>query len=120
MKAKVNLSNIVAYIQGHIREKIFYSKRLNWLLPLHIFEQINYRLFVMNKECYTNGECVHCGCTTPALQMANKACDGKCYPSMLNETNWFIYKSNNNIEFKYWNSDKPREFELRISHTKRF
>ena len=120
MKAKVNLSNIVAYIQGHIREKIFYSKRLNWLLPLYIFEQINYRLFIMNKECYTNGECVHCGCTTPALQMANKSCGGKCYPKMLDETDWSIYKRENNIEFRYWNSYKPREFELRISHTKRF
>lgn len=120
MKAKINLSNIIAYIQGHTREFLFYSKYFNKLLPLHIFEQINYRLFVMKKECYSNGECVHCGCSTPALQMANKSCDGICYPVMLDKTDWFIYKREYNIEFNYWNSSKSREFELRITHTKRF
>ena len=116
MKATVNYKNIKAYLQGHIREWLFYSKRLNRLLPLHIFEQINYRLFVMNKTCYSNGECVECGCTTPALQMADKTCGGACYPEMMDETDWSIYKRNNSIEFRYWNSDRPREFELRISH----
>jgi hypothetical protein len=116
MKAKVNWKNIKAYVQGNIREWLFYSPRLNFLLPLHIFEQINYRLFVMNKECYYNGECIECGCATPALQMANKTCGGKCYPIMVNATDWHIYKREYNIEFKYWNSTKSREFELRITH----
>ena len=82
MKAKINFSNIKAYIQGNLREKLFYSKRFNCLLPLHIFEQINYRLFVMNKTCYSNGECVECGCATPALQMANKSCEQSCKSSV--------------------------------------
>lgn len=116
MKAKINLKNIRAYIQGHVREKLFYSKRWNKLLSLHIFEQINYRLFVMKKECFSNGECTECGCDTPALQMADKPCEGKCYPAMLNETDWFIYKREYNIEFRYWNPSKPREFELRVTH----
>jgi hypothetical protein len=116
MKAKITFKNVCAFIQGHLREKLFFSKWFNWLLPLHIFEQINYRLFVMNKVCYSNGECVVCGCATPALQMANKSCDAKCYPAMLTETDWFIYKREYNIEFRYLNSSKPREFELRITH----
>lgn len=120
MKAEINWTNIKSYIQGHVRKKLFYSKYFNWLLPLHIFEQINYRLFVMNKECFSNGECMHCGCATPALQMADKSCGGVCYPVMMDETDWEIYKMENNIEFKYWNSDKPREFELRITHKKTF
>jgi hypothetical protein len=116
MKAKITLANIKAYLQGHIREWLFYNKRLNFLLPLHIFEQINYRIFVMNKECFSNGECVHCGCTTPALQMADKTCEGNCYPDIMDATDWEIHKRVSNIEFRYWNSDKPREFELRIPH----
>ena len=116
MKAKITFKNICAFIQGHVREKLFYSKRFNWLLPLHIFEQINYRLFVMNKGCLSNGECVKCGCATPALQMANKTCDGLCYPVMLDATDWHIYKREYNIEFNYWNSSKSRQFELRITH----
>jgi hypothetical protein len=117
MKAKLNYSNIKAFIQGHVREWLFYHKRLNILIPLHIFEQINYRLFVMKKECYTNGECVHCGCTTPALQMADKVCGGKCYPEMMDDTNWHIFKQRESIIFNYWNRAKPREFELRIYQT---
>lgn len=118
MKAKITFSNVCAFIQGHIREQLFFSKWFNWILPLHIFEQINYRLFVMNKVCYGNGECIQCGCATPALQMADKSCHGKCYPAMLNKTDWFIYKREYKIEFKYLNSSKPREFELRITHKK--
>jgi len=120
MKKIRNLSwsNVKAYIQGHLREKLYYSQKWNWLMPLHIYEQISYRLFVMNPECYSNGECVHCGCTTPALQMADKTCEGLCYPIMLDATDWHIYKREYNIEFRYWNSSKPREFELRISHHK--
>lgn len=116
MKAKVNLANIIAYIQGNVRQFLFYSKTFNCLLSLHVFEQINYRLFVMKKVCYENGECTECGCATPALQMANKTCDGLCYPVMLDETDWLIYKREYNIEFNYWNIKKSREFELRITH----
>ena len=116
MKVKVTWANTKAYIQGHIRKWLFYNKYLNWMLPLHIFEQINYRLFIMNPECYENGECIKCGCTTPALQMANKTCKGFCYPNMLNATDWYIYKREYNIEFKYWDKSKPREFELKITN----
>lgn len=119
MKATVNYKNIKAYLQGHIREWLFYNKIFNRLIPLHVFEQINYRLFVMNKTCYANGECVECGCTTPALQMADKACAGACYPPMMDDTDWFIYKRENFVEFRYLNSDKPREFELTVSHYKK-
>lgn len=115
MKAKVNWKNIKNYVQGHIREKLFYSKRWNWLLPLHIYEQISYRIFIMNKECYQNGECIHCGCATPALQMIKETCHGKCYPMLVDETDWHIYKREYNIEFTYANPDKPREFKLKIT-----
>jgi hypothetical protein len=117
MSKKITLGNIKAYIQGNLRYRLFYSKWLSWLLPLHIFEQISYRLFVMNKECYNNGECVKCGCSTPQLQMANKACHGKCYPIMMNRTDWFIYKREYNVEFRYFK--KRKDFELRISKTYR-
>jgi hypothetical protein len=115
-KKKYSWVNIKAYLQGHIRMWLFYSPKFSWLIPLYIYEQINYRLFVMDKECYNNGECKECGCATPALQMADKACKGKCYPEILDETDWHIYKRENNIDFRYWSKNKPRDFELRISH----
>jgi hypothetical protein len=116
MKTSINWGNFKAYVQGNVRNYLFYSKRLSFLLPLHVFEQINYRLFIMDKECYSEGSCRMCGCNTPALQMANKACPKPCYPEMMDDTDWFIFKTNNSIEFRYWRKDKPREFELRITH----
>lgn len=116
MKEPVTWNNIKSYIQGNFRMWLYYSKRLNFLLPLHIFEQIAYRLFKMKKECFTNGACLKCGCATPALQMADKACLGQCYPAMMTETEWANYKRFQSIEFRYWNKLKPREFELRILH----
>ena len=50
MKATITPKNVWAYIQGKTRYKLFYSKYFNRLLPLHIFEQINYRIFVMDKD----------------------------------------------------------------------
>ena len=116
MKKEITFSNIRAYIQGKVREKLFYSKRWNFLIPLHVYEQINYRLFVMDKRCLDNGECIKCGCETPGLQMANKTCKGLCYPIMLDSTDWHIYKREYNIEFRYWGNPRLRNFELRITH----
>lgn len=115
MKATVTPSNVWAYLQGKIREQLFYSKYFSRLLPLHIFEQINYRLFVMNKQCYTQGSCIVCGCDTPGLQMADKACDGDCYPKMMNSMDWDTHKYFNKIEFTYHGKKKDRNFELRIT-----
>lgn len=115
MKSKITYSNIKAYLQGKIRYKLYYNKYFNWLIPLHIFEQIAYRIFVMDKECYAKGSCTLCGCDTTALQMADKACDKPCYPAMMDETDWMIFKIKEDINFRYYNSKKPREFELRIT-----
>jgi len=116
MSQQINWINIKSYFQGNIRMWFYYSKRLNFLLPLHIYEQIAYRLFKMRKECFTNGACLECGCATPALQMADKSCAGNCYPAMMDEKEWNNHKKYNSIEFRYWNKEKPRQFELRISH----
>lgn len=108
MKAKINLNNIIAYIQGNLRYKLWYWKsnynysypliRYIYLLPLHkiirkhIREQIEFRLKWMKPECYNQGECVICGCATTALQMASKACDAPCYPEMMDKTHWKKFK----------------------------
>lgn len=42
----------------------------------------------MNILCYERGECIECGCQTTALQMANKTCEGNCYPPMMSKKVW--------------------------------
>lgn len=95
MKTKINPSNILAYLQGKYRYKIYYGSRLKWkwlnfkwLMRPHIREQIYTRIESMDKDCYLAGQCKLCGCETTALQMANKACDKPCYPKMLSKRSW--------------------------------
>ena len=111
------LSNIYYFIQGKLREKFYYHPKLVLLLPLHIFEQISYRIFVMDKECWKRGSCKICGCQVPSLQMANKACPKPCYPKMMNKRDWATHKYFHRIEFKYReHKQRRRDYELRITH----
>ena len=88
MKAKVNLKNTLAYLQGKYRYLIFYKPRLKWLIRPHIRQQIESRIQSMDIECYLDGQCKMCGCETTALQMTNKACDKPCYPKMMTKSEW--------------------------------
>lgn len=91
MKAKINLKNIIAYTQGNLRYKLYYSW-FKCLIPKHVLEQIDVRIRSMNQECYNMGSCIKCGCQTTHLQMANKSCEGNCYPVMLSKKQWGYFK----------------------------
>lgn len=93
---KITFKNIKAYIQGHIRYRLYYSK-YKWLIPLYIREQIDMRIYSMNEECLNQGSCIKCGCQTTHLQMANKKCEGDCYPQMLSLVKWNYLKKNSII-----------------------
>lgn len=92
MKSKINLSTIIAYIQGHIRYKLYYS-RFKFLIRKHIRDQIDFRIKYMDKECYEKGSCKLCGCATTALQMADKQCDKPCYPPIFNKSGWAAFNN---------------------------
>lgn len=83
----MNLKNIMAYLQGNYRYKLWYSP-FRWLIRKHIRQQIELRIRFMDNDCYTNGVCKLCGCTTTALQMSNKECDKPCYPEMMSKHKW--------------------------------
>jgi hypothetical protein len=101
MKAQINMPNILAYLQGNIRELCYFKKNLKFLIRKHIREQIQYRLYMMDDQCKKSGHCIICGCATPGLQMADKACDKPCYPAMVNKADWFTFKYFNKIKFDY-------------------
>lgn len=87
---QTTLKNAWAYIQGNIRHALYYSN-YSFLLPKHILEQIMYRINKMDVRCYRQGSCIMCGCSTTALQMADKACDKPCYPNMMSKKEWREY-----------------------------
>lgn len=67
--------------------------------PIYIKEQFIWRLSEMEKseqgrKCLKEGVCL-CGCDVPDLQLADDACDGECYPAMMNEIQWETHKSLN-------------------------
>ena len=103
-KAKPTLKNIIAYIQGNLRYKLYYSK-FAFLIRPHIREQIEIRINSMDKQCYDEGQCKICGCQTTHLQMADKACDKPCYPNMLSKEQWYVINKNYPVydeETKFW------------------
>lgn len=87
----INLLNIKSYLVGNLRYKV-YDNSFSFLIRRHILEQIEFRIANMNPECYNSGSCIKCGCKTTALQMANKACDEPCYPTMMDKENWERFK----------------------------
>jgi hypothetical protein len=91
MKAKINLLNIMSYLVGNFRYAC-YDNSWSLLIRQHILEQIKWRIDIMDKECYKQGSCIMCGCSTTALQMANKACDKPCYPTMMSAGKWRNFK----------------------------
>lgn len=95
--AKVNIRNVIAYLQGNIRY-IFYYSWCRFLIRKHIREQIDFRINSMRRTCYANGFCDECGCKTTQLQMANKSCAGNCYPRMMSRKKWKIFKYGKGME----------------------
>ncbi|SOD81007.1 hypothetical protein [Spirosoma fluviale] len=93
------------YWQGIFRYWIYRRSALRWLLRWHIRRQYEFRK-VAAQDCYYAGECRCCGCRTPELFMADKACgagrkqyprcvgQSPCYPNMMNRTQWYRYKLN--------------------------
>lgn len=108
--AKVNIKNVIAYIQGKLRYKLYYTSNFKWLIRKHIREQIDTRIASMDRDCFNQGQCKMCGCETTALQMANKACDKPCYPKMLSKKQWKILKDNKIIlqDGKVWQLRKGK------------
>lgn len=105
------------YFQGWFRYHLYYNG-LKCLIRKHIKEQIDMRIFSMNEECLNSGSCIKCGCSTTALQMCNKPCEGECYPKMLNWQDWNFMKHSGMlrigdkkfVEGDWWEITKMNKF----------
>lgn len=95
---KCDPQNWWQWLIGWYRYHLYYSK-FSFLIRKHIREQITWRIEVMDRECYTSGQCKKCGCATTALQMANRACKKPCYPDMMSKKKWKYYKTYYQLNF---------------------
>jgi len=77
----MKLSDIKNYIDGNWRYLLYRTAPA--LLTRYVKQQFEKRQ-ELARACLLNGECKHCGCKTPELFMANRACSKEipCYESM--------------------------------------
>lgn len=78
------MRDVLYFLQGYGRMALFKLR----LLDCRVRDEYLMRTSTAS-DCVMNGECLACGCKTPALMMANKACSApkylgkrKCYPRM--------------------------------------
>ena len=95
----ITLNNIKSFIQGNTRYLIEEFGGDFIQLEQHIQEQIIYRKSLANKECIELGVC-KCNCAIPELFYADKQCEDKCYPLMMNKLIWNNYKQNMNLKIE--------------------
>lgn len=111
---KYSISDIIDYFRSQVRYYMYYHKK-HWLKP-HILEQISFRInLMMDKECYNRGSCKICGCKTTYLQMANKSCEGECYPHIMTKSEWEKFKSmgsyfSENSDYYWYNKKNVKRF----------
>lgn len=81
------IRNSFWFFQGYGR--YYLVKLFGWdVLRGHIAEQIISRVMSADKKCKGDGKCKICGCHTPMLFYAGKACDKPCYPKMMGRREW--------------------------------
>lgn len=102
-----------------IKEKIYYqySNFIYDLLPFYIRQQIEIRI-KSSLDCVLATVCKICKCDTPALQMANKACDKPCYPAMMNKKDWEEFYGNGEHTPRKWYYCKETKLEWSIFDNK--
>jgi len=105
MKKKITIRNILAVMQ-YLWRKV--RDIAGFPLPQYMYEQIIWRRTqVMEKspECWREGHCKICGCEILGKTMEDRACGmsevdplKQCYPEMMTEDEWRVFKLNNQIK----------------------
>jgi hypothetical protein len=97
--ATLSIRNILAVLQSFWRSKTNMKK--------HIVEQIIWRRIQVEykaPDCWEAGHCTVCGCELTGKTMEDRACSNEefgdpCYPAMMNEEEWNVYKILNKIKY---------------------
>ena len=113
------LVDINDYYSNSFKDRFYYQycKFIQHLLLPHIRQQIEIRI-KSSLPCISEGQCTICKCSTPALQMANKACDKPCYPAMLSKKDWEEFYGNGEHTPIKWHLDKTTNLEWTIFDNK--
>ncbi|MBQ1668376.1 MAG: hypothetical protein II063_10415 [Prevotella sp.] len=106
----MRISDVFWFLQGYAR--YWMVKMFGFgVLREHIGEQIVSRAMSADKRCLVGGECIICGCHTPALFYAGKSCDKPCYPRMMGRKKWEMFKEMEGDED--WHYVKHRFYKVK-------
>lgn len=97
----MRIKDIFYFLQGYARYGLVVCFDFG-ILREHVRDQIVARVLSAKRECKDEGRCVMCGCHTPALFYADKACDGDCYPKMMGRERWEAFvKAGGDADWNY-------------------
>lgn len=104
-KDEISPALAIDFLLGTYRYEVYYMNP--WWLRDFIVDQFEARVASMNPKCYSDGQCVMCGCQTTALQMAKKSCNAPCYPPLVGRKEWESFKENgggeiDGVKWKYF------------------
>lgn len=92
--AKITATNIKSVMESTVSK----FKEEYGFLPKWEQDQVVWRIGESKSKCISQGYCSRCGCDTPELQRAKKACEGGCYPEWIpTEREWNLYVKQNKI-----------------------
>lgn len=97
--AKFTLRNILAVLQSWKRKQQYQLG--GFALQQHIFEQIIWRrseVMQLSPKCWSQGYCKICGCDVLGKTMEDRACEGACYPEMMDKDKWENFKNIHKIK----------------------
>lgn len=99
--ATITRQNIKGFLQGNFRSFTF---KLGFLRPAQEVEEQAWWRINMVKErspiCIGRGQCKVCGCAVDEKVFEDRACEGGCYPKMMNWETWEFFKDKHNISIE--------------------
>lgn len=99
------------YILGNYR--YWCSRHCKWIIRKYILNQVQIRYNSIDNKCKMNMSCKECGCDIPALLYCNRACEGGCYPKMLNKK---YFEKLRIDSFSVFSDNKPVELYNKIGY----
>lgn len=91
--SEITLKNIKSFIQGYARS---YLDKI-CLLPLHIREQVFYRIYTCSETCIPFHKCEKCKCPAIEKSYSTTSCNLDKFPNLMPKIEWEEYKINKGI-----------------------
>lgn len=87
-KPKYTLDNVLSFLEGNTK---YYMNKLHEA-PIHIQEQVTYRLSLCKDDCLVENKCIKCGCPPEKKAFVKKSCNPDRFGDMMGRDEWEKFK----------------------------